>query len=439
MSDSPNERSGLELVPSVDRLGFVRTLRELMATEDTVGLLVVDIQDFKRINHTFGLTIADQLLVKTFATLSSITLKGASVFRLGGNEFAIVLPSLLDPSLLVLAANKVCKVFEQPLAIGEHFMQISVRIGYASNAIYCGDVEELLRHAEIFLEDAKSQGVPYVEYDDANELQAYDWQLESELNQAIINNELILFFQPKISFREEGKIHLEALARWMHPKRGMISPLLFIPLAEQTGGIKLLTKWAIHSALRSLTEWPGFLPLQDKGHTTCYSVAVNLSVQALEGEGFVELVAAALNIWGVAPENLTLEVTEGVFVNDTSRAVRCLHELKALGVCISIDDFGTGYSCLSYFKNIPAGELKIDKSFVEHLTENGDDQYLAQLIIDLGHRFNMTVVAEGIEDLATFTLLQKMGCDYAQGFYRAKPMPQDVLLAWLEKYKEGRV
>jgi EAL domain-containing protein (putative c-di-GMP-specific phosphodiesterase class I) len=143
---------------------------------------------------------------------------------------------------------------------------------------------------------------------------------------------------------------------------------------------------------------------------------------------------------GVSPENLTLEVTEGVFVNEASKAVQCLHELKALGICISIDDFGTGYSCLSYFKNIPAGELKIDKSFIDHLTEDGDDRYLAQLMIDLGHRFNLFVVADGIEDQETFTMLQDMGCDYAQGFFRGKPMPhQDVLVGWLDKHKKEEV
>ncbi len=437
MSDCSNEK-GVLVLP-INRIAFAEELSELLAADSSVGLLIADIQDFKRINHAFGLGAADQLLGGIGKRLCSLSLKGASIYRLDGNEFAIILPALLDPSLLVLAANKVCKAFDEPLVVGDRHIQVGLRIGYASNALSHCDVEDMLRHAEILLEDAKAAGLSYVDYDECRSSQSYDWQLESELNQAIANNELVLFFQPKISLKRQGKIHLEALARWLHPDRGMISPVVFIPLAEQSGAIKPLTKWAIHSALRSLTEWPGYVSRDHDNHTDHYSVAVNLSVYALEGDGFVDLVSAALNIWGVSPENLTLEVTEGVFVNETSKAVQCLHELKALGVCISIDDFGTGYSCLSYFKNIPAGELKIDKSFVDHLTEDGDDRYLAQLMIDLGHRFNMSVVAEGIEDQATFTMLQHMGCDYAQGFFRGKPMPQNVLLGWLKQHKEGGV
>jgi len=426
-------------VLSIDRRAFADKLRGLLAADSTVGLLIVDIQDFKRINHTFGLNIAEQLLGGIEQRLSGLSLKEASIFRLDGNVFAVILPSLLDPSLLVLAANKVCKSFDEPIVVDDRHIQVGLRIGYSSNTLSCRSVEEMLRHAEILLGDAKAVGLAYVDYDESRLIQSHDWQLESELNQAIANNELVLFFQPKVSLKRQGKIYLEALARWQHPERGMISPMAFIPLAEQSGAIKPLTKWAIHSALRSLTEWPGFVSRDHDEHVDHYSVAVNLSVHALEGDGFVDLVSAALNIWGVSPENLTLEVTEGVFVNETSKAVQCLHELKALGICISIDDFGTGYSCLSYFKNIPAGELKIDKSFVDHLTEDGDDRYLAQLMIDLGHRFNMSVVAEGIEDQETFTILQNMGCDYAQGFFRGKPMPQDVLLGWLEKHKKGEV
>ena len=437
MTDRFNENDVFVL--SIDRSAFVHKLRGLLAADCAVGLLIVDIQDFKRINHTFGLNVADQLLDGIEKRLSGLSLKDASIFRLDGNVFAVILPSLLDPSLLVLAANKVCKSFDEPIVVDDRHIQVGLRIGYSSNTLSCCSVEDMLRHAEILLGDAKAIGLSYVDYDESRLVQSHDWQLESELNQAIANNELVLFFQPKIALKRQGKIYLEALARWQHPERGMISPMVFIPLAEQSGAIKPLTKWAIHSALRSLTEWPGFVPKDHNDHTNQYSVAVNLSVHALEGEGFLDLVIAALNIWGVSPENLTLEVTEGVFVNEASKAVQCLHELKALGICISIDDFGTGYSCLSYFKNIPAGELKIDKSFVDHLTEDGDDRYLAQLMIDLGHRFNMTVVAEGIEDQETFTMLQHMGCDYAQGFFRGKPMPQDVLLGWLEKHKKGEV
>lgn len=437
MSDDSNE-NGVSVLP-INRRAFAEELDGLLDVDGTVGLLVADIQDFKRINHAFGVSIADQLLGNIGLVLSNLAFKGATVHRLDGNEFAIILPSLLDPSLLVLAANKVCKVFDEPLIVGDRHIQVGVRIGYSSNALsHCG-VEDMLRNAEVLLEDAKTAGLSYVDYDERRLSQCCDWQLESELNQAIANNELVLFFQPKISLKRQGKIHLEALARWQHPDRGMISPVVFIPLAEQSGAIKPLTKWAIHSALRSLTEWPGFVSIDSPDHSDHYSVAVNLSVHALEDEGFVDSVSAALNIWGVSPENLTLEVTEGVFVNEASKAVRCLHELKSLGVCISIDDFGTGYSCLSYFKNIPAGELKIDKSFIDHLTEDGDDRYLAQLMIDLGHRFNMSVVAEGIEDQATFTMLQHMGCDYAQGFFRGKPMPQDAIINWLEKHKKGEV
>lgn len=396
-----------------------------------VGLLIVDIKNFKRINHAFGLNIADKVLAIMVERFEGAQLNGSSVFRLGANEFAIVLPKLLDPHLMVLAASKVARVSEEPIEISGRHMQLKVHIGYASNAGISCAAEDLLRHAELLLVEAKASGVVFVEYDNQRVVSPYDWLLESELNQAIANNELELFFQPKISLTESLGVHLEALARWRHPERGMISPVEFIPLAEQTGAIKPLTKWALHTALRSASEWPA--------HFSDYSVAVNLSVQVLEEEDLVNQVSAALSIWGISPESLTLEVTESAFVNEGAKGVQRLHELKALGVQISIDDFGTGYSCLSYFKHIPADELKIDKSFVDHLLESGDDQHLVQLMIDLGHRFGMTIVAEGIEDEATFNMLKTMGCDYAQGFYRARPMPQKELLNWLKKFKEGAV
>jgi predicted signal transduction protein with EAL and GGDEF domain len=196
---------------------------------------------------------------------------------------------------------KVCKSFDEPLIVDGRHIQVGLRIGYASNTLSNCGVEDMLRHAVILLEDAKAVGLSYVDYDESRLVQSYDWQLESELNQAIANNKLVLFFQPKISLKRQGKIYLEALARWQHPERGMISPMAFIPLAEQSGAIKPLTKWAIHSALRSLTEWPGFVSRDNDDHTDHYSVAVNLSVHALEGDGFVDLVSAALNIWGSAP------------------------------------------------------------------------------------------------------------------------------------------
>ena len=420
----------LKPMPLSNRDEFVGCLDSLVS-DCTVGLLVVDIKNFKRINHVFGLNVADQLLDIMVERFRGAGLNRSKVFRVGANEFAIVLSELLDPHLIVLAAGKVARVSEEPIEIMGRHIQLKVHIGYASNADISCSAEDLLRHAELLLVEAKSAGVVYVDYDEDRLVTPYDWQLESELNQAIAGNELELYFQPKISLRDGLTIHLEALSRWKHPERGMVSPVEFIPLAEQTGAIKALTKWALHTALRSASEWPD--------HPGGYSVAVNLSVQVLEDEDLLNQVSAALNIWGIAPECLTLEVTESAFVNEGARGVQRLHELKALGVCISIDDFGTGYSCLSYFKHIPADELKIDKTFIDHLLEDEGDQHLVQLMINLGHHFDMSIVAEGIENEETFDMLKRMGCDYAQGFYRARPMPQHELLVWLEKFKEGNV
>ncbi|OUS28825.1 hypothetical protein A9Q99_10580 [Gammaproteobacteria bacterium 45_16_T64] len=414
-------------LPPINRHLFIQCADELFA-EALTGILVVNIRDFKRINHTFGFTVGDHLIAEIFERLVSVKLKQSRVFRVGGDEFGIVLSSLVDPQLLVLAANKVARLLDEPIKIGERLMQVNVHIGYASNSNADYDVENVLREAEILLDEAKRLGRSYVQIDDGNSIKNYDWELESELNLAILSNELELYFQPKISLNQSEKLHFEALARWPHESRGMISPVEFIPLSEQTGAIRPLTKWALHSALRSMSEWPGA--------SSGYSVAVNISVQSLEEDGFSDLVKSALNIWGVNAEDLTLEVTESAFIDEGAKAVECLHKLKSLGVSISIDDFGTGYSCLSYFKSLPADELKIDRCFVEHLLDSGDDKHLIQLMIDLGHRFDMEVVAEGIENQETFDVLAGMGCDYIQGFYLAKPMSETKLIEWLKVYQK---
>ncbi len=404
---------------------------QALAAQETLGLLVVDLLEFRRVNAVYGYRTGDRVLAETAQRLEQSGLKGGISQRIGNDEFVILLPKVKDPKLLSLAANKVVRVLGEPFHFGERTLRLEPVIGYAATSGQDANAEKLLSDAEKNLADAKAQNKRFLTYSGSTRRRVVDWHFESMLHQAVANNDLTLFYQPKINLQTHQPTHAEALARWPHPEQGIISPIEFIPLLEKTGGIIDMTKWAVHTALRELSEWPEAVQGVE------YSVAVNVSSAVLEEPEFPEVVKAALSIWGVDPQRLTLEITEGALVQEEHSSYQSIHRLKDLGPKISIDDFGTGYSCLSYFKRLPADELKIDQSFVTNLRKDKDDEHLTRLIIDLAHRFNMSVVAEGVEDVETYRTLRDFGCDYAQGYYISRPLPHGDYCKWLEKFEVG--
>lgn len=420
---------------TIDRARFAQSLGSLIddisdEKEPGIGLLLIDIKGFRKINSVFGFDKGDQVLKETFARLKQAFVNNDDIFRLGNDEFAIILPQLLNPNLINLAANKVIKV------LGEHFTfgQSNLKLGLSIGSAYLTQnqtVNDLLSQAERSLALAKNSGKTYIvkdfveESDDERNL-----NLESELHEALTKNTMELFYQPKVDLRSGKPTHAEALVRWTSPSCGPVSPMIFVPIIEQIGRMEDLTKWAVNTAIRQLKEWPtlwGDL-----------SVAVNVCPTLVDDPELLNFVSNAITIWGIDPARLTLEITEGSIIQDQESSFANLSNIKKQGVKISIDDFGTGYSSLAYFKNIPADELKIDKSFVFHMLENENDKHITQVITDLAHKFNLSVVAEGVETKEILYALIDAHCDYAQGFYFSKPLPQSEFIDWLDKYNAGK-
>ncbi|MBI3188102.1 MAG: EAL domain-containing protein, partial [Gammaproteobacteria bacterium] len=290
-------------------------------------------------------------------------------------------------------------------------------------------VTSLIKAAEIALVDARNNPRLFSIYsEEIAGTDLYSLDIETELDKAVDNDELSLYFQPQINL-STGQIYgAEALIRWRHPDKGFIRPDIFIPIAEHSGQIHKLTWWTLNTALRLIKEWPG-------SHSHL-KVAINISAKVLKDLSFVDSVRSALKFWNVSSNRLTLEITESALMEDLTTSFITLEELKAMGFGISIDDFGTGYSSMAYFKNIPAIELKIDQSFVFYMMENPMDKHIVTTIIGLAHGFNLNVVAEGIENERTFDTLKQLGCDIAQGFHIARPMPQTEFVNWVNQYNE---
>lgn len=413
------------------RPAFLDQLRQACATigDGYLGLILLDIKGFVRINAAFGIEAGDELLQAITIRLRTANIKGATIERIGNDEFGVILRNLQAPQFITLAAHKILRVLTEPFSIGERLIRISANLGLDVADEESAHPERMLRLGEDSLQKAKASGKPFLPYDKTKHQEAHDWRLESELLKSMESNDLELYYQPKLQLATGLPIAAEALGRWPHPERGVIGPVRFVPMLEQSGAIYDYTKWAIHTALRQMSEWPS-LGME-------YSVSVNVSASVLEEPEFPSLVAAALNIWGVKPSSLMLEITEGAIVQEEHTSFETLRLLKELGLRLSIDDFGTGYSCLAYFKNLPADELKIDKSFIDNMLRDQEDQHLVQVMIQLGKRFGHQVVAEGIEDQATFDLLKELGCDYIQGYHVARPMPQAKYIEWLKQLTDS--
>jgi len=391
-----------------------------------VGLLLVDIKGFRKINSVFGFAQGDRILADTMLRLTAEFSQNCDVLRAGNDEFALLLTGLINPNVVNLAANKVIRVLSEPVQVGHSQLTLGLNIGSAYQPAN-QDSSAFLSRAEASLALAKSAGKTYdvtefgVVLDDAKNL-----NLESELHEALTKNTLELYYQPKVDLVSRIPTHVEALARWTSPSIGPVSPFVFVPIIEQMGRMEELTKWAVNTALRQRKEWP-----KQWGEL---SVAVNVCASLVDSPQLLDFVDNAIAIWDSDPALLTLEITEGSIIQDRESSFANLSRIKSSGVNISIDDFGTGYSSLAYFKNIPADELKIDKSFVLQMLENEGDKHITQVVIDLAHKFNLSVVAEGVETKEILYALMHAQCDYAQGYYFSKPLPQDEFMGWLDDY-----
>jgi len=416
-----------------DRRSFFSLLRRHIGfaneRQNILGLLVVDIDQFSSINAVHGYALGDEILEHFGQILGKVCRKQDIVATLGADRFALILPRLLNQGHAVLAAHKLLRLLEIPFDTEKGKLRVHASIGIALCPYHATQHEFLLRKAERALRVARERKTAFNVCARADQLDEISdvWDIEIELDGAIKRSELELHYQPKIDARTGEPVGAEALMRWQSPSRGAVSPELFIPIAERTGQIKALTIWALNSALRHAGEWP-----QTRGPL---SVSVNIPPEMVAEHDLPDLVENALKIWGKPHVELVLEITERTLVADPEHSFAMLSRIRELGVRISIDDFGTGYSCLAYFKDIPADELKIDRSFVAGMLYNQANRDITSIIIDLAHRFALVTVAEGVEDADTFAALRDLECDVIQGFLFGKPMRRGELAEWLQSFQ----
>ncbi|WP_436528542.1 putative bifunctional diguanylate cyclase/phosphodiesterase [Actinoplanes sp. HUAS TT8] len=392
-----------------------------------VALLMLDLQNFKDVNDVLGQHHGDLLLNQIAGRLSAATPSGATVARVGADDFAILLPGHDINQAHVQAARLLTDLRRGYLLDGIS-LDIDVNLGMAAGPIHGTDAETLLRHADTAMHLAEQHGSEVGEYDPAEDTGApRRLELLGDLRRAIeADDQISLHYQPKIDLRDGRISGVEALIRWQHPQRGLMPPDSFIPMAETTSLIRPLTSHVLGIAVRQAKAW------QQAGRPI--PVAVNLSTRCLQDPGFADQVLSLLDHVGLPAGLLELEITESMVMTDPERALTILHALRAGGIRLSIDDFGTGHSSMAYLRRLPVDELKIDRSFVQEMTSSHGDSVLVRTAISLGHNLGLSVVAEGIEDQRTADALRDLGCDVAQGYHFARPMPAGDLGLWMIEY-----
>ena len=391
----------------------------------------MDLDDFKTINDSLGHAAGDQLLREVGDRLKEALRAADTAARLGGDEFAILLEDGGEGIQAVDVADRVMQMLEEPFALEgkEVYVRASVGIAVAEGE-RLGDAEELLRNADVAMYMAKEKGKGrYQVFEPAmHDTALKRLELKADLQRALEHGEFVLHYQPVIELESGNISGVEALVRWIHPVRGIVPPLDFIPLAEETGLIVPIGRWVLEEACRTAVELQTRFPNQPQFH-----MAVNLSARQIARPELVDEVRGILQETALQPQALILEITESVMMQDMDLSIERLTELKALGVQLAIDDFGTGYSSLNYVRRFPVDILKVDKSFIDGVSEGGESSALTAAVIELAGILNLKPVAEGIERADQLQRLLELHCDLGQGFFFAKPLPSDDLKALLHE------
>jgi len=411
-----------------NRLAFTEAIEkagEKVARDLEHAVLVVDMLRFSRINESMGSLAGDELLI-TFARRLILALRAGDILaRTGGNEFGVLVSLRKGVEDALKAAERIQDVVATPFKISDLEIRVECAIGVA--LMGAGqDPEELFRNAQFAVKQAKVAGRPQV-YEPKQATEARRrFSIETELRRALDKDQLELFYQPLINLKSGEVAGFEALARWTHEDRGEISPTEFIPVAEESGLILQLGRWAMDSATRTLADWD-----KKVGEDLPLYVAVNLSAIQVARDNIAEVVESALRSSGLGGDRLSLELTESSIVQDPARAMRVFEALKSLDATVAMDDFGTGYSSLAYLQRLPIDVLKIDKSFVSGMMVDPDSVAIVRAVLSLAEALGMSTTAEGIETVELATTLATLGCASGQGFYFAKPLePTAALEYW---------
>ncbi|MEX5720859.1 putative bifunctional diguanylate cyclase/phosphodiesterase [Geodermatophilus maliterrae] len=402
---------------------FAQALRTAQRDEQSVGLLLIDLDRFKEINDTLGHHFGDELLRQVGPRMAGVLREADTIARLGGDEFAVLLPGTAGVDDAVQVAEKLQTALSRSFQVEGVELDVEASIGVVLSGEHGAEAMTLMQRADVAMYVAKQRNLGVFPYDPSLDTHSPErLSLLGDLRRALHDDELFLQYQPKVSLSTGEVCGAEALLRWAHPDRGLVPPDAFVPLAENTGLIGPLTRRVLDLALAQVRRWAEQgRPLQ---------ISVNLSARNLLDDRLDTTVAGLLAEHGVAPQLLKLEVTESAIMADPARAAELLRRLHARGIAIAIDDFGAGYTSLGQLKNLPVSELKVDRSFVTTMQSDSSDSLIVRSVIELSHNLGLSAVAEGVEDAETLDSLTAYSCDVAQGYHLSRPMAADAFDAW---------
>jgi len=390
------------------------------------SLLIMDVNEFKRVNDTLGHTAGDLVLREVAERLANALRASDVLARLGGDEFAVLLFNN-DVKDAEKVALKLQQALNEPLECEGSTLSLEASIGISEFPRHGDNLDQLMRRADVAMYYAKKRGLKAAIYDPMQDKSSTErMSLLKELTHAIKSDGMELYYQPQVQMDGNSRLSVEALIRWNHPQRGMVFPDQFIPLAEDSGLIIPMTWWVLETAMKQCVGWHEIsLPV---------NVSVNISANFLQEDRVVERVAELVCKYQLPDHTFALEITENMLMDDPHQASKTLIELNAMHIDVSIDDFGTGYSSLAYLKHLELDELKIDRSFVMGMAEYKNDSVIVQTVINMAHSMGLRVVAEGVENRQEWDRLDSMGCDFIQGYFISRPKPVDEISVWLRDF-----
>ncbi len=409
-----------------DRLeqAIIRVARD----DEYVAVLFLDLDNFKKVNDQIGHSGGDLLLQMIAERMKSACRGSDTVARLGGDEFVVLLEGFTDTSIVVTVADKLLHLLREPLTIDNHEFYTTGSLGISIFPKDGKNADQLVRNADIAMYEAKKGGRNNFLFfsNEMNDLIQGRLRMENQLRAALSRSALELYYQPQIRLKDNKIVGVEALARWTVDDKSFVSPSSFIPVAEESGLILPLSEWVLYTACRQAKAWQEEMGFPER-------MSINISPRHFLKDNLLEQLERILRKTGIAPQNLDLEITEGLIMQDMNRSVAIMKDFNKMGGTVSIDDFGTGYSSLAYLKNFPLHKLKIDKSFIDGIDKDRKNAALARTIITMGHGLGLEVVAEGVETAEQLSILRKLGCDIVQGYYYSRPLPAAEVTRFLHE------
>ena len=391
-----------------------------------LAVMFMDLDQFKNINDSLGHAVGDQLLQSVAQRLKACVRHSDTVSRQGGDEFVLLLPFIGHPEDAALSAQKMLAALAEPHHLRQHDLHASASIGISVYPDDGQDAETLIKNADAAMYNAKENGRNTYSFfrQSMNDRAVWRQSTEASLRSALERQEFVLHYQPKINFQSGAIVGVEALIRWQHPELGLLAPAQFVSIAEDCGLILPIDRWVLREACQQARIWlqMGLSPI---------TIAVNMSAAEFSAKDFLENIRTTLDDTGLEPRYLQLELTESILMRDPKSADTVLHALADMGVKLAIDDFGTGYSSLTYLKQFPIDILKIDQSFVRHMTSNSDDAIIVRTVISMGNSLKKLIIAEGVETQEQYELLRAQHCDEGQGFYFCPPQGSEALTSLL--------